>query len=226
VKYEVVIYRRKQNSKEEKLGLFNIDTYNNEIETVVCNYRIIADSDKKQLLNCLEELKYHLSLISPNKIIKGGSIKCCLDYEFEGKIDFNIYFTLISQESNDKPIEEINLKKEINYYDLVEIKNLHTHQVFHIPALFFPQEFLDTLSYSHKKRGEEFFSCPVCGDKSFFSGICFLCGHDDNVFVKKNVDEYKKYEPQKRHFKNRFLKMVLSGREIPKRFKVLYVRSA
>jgi hypothetical protein len=118
------------------------------------------------------------------------------------------------------------LKKTVEYYDLVEIKHLWTYQVFHIPACFFPQEFLDTLPYSCILRDEDFFRCPVCGDKSFFSGLCSLCNNDNHPFVKRKVKEYKKYELQKWKFKERFLKMVESGNPIPDRFKVVYVRTA
>jgi len=58
----------------------------------------------------------------------------------------------------------------------------------------------------------------------FFSGFCLLCENNDNTYVKKKIDEYKRYEPQKKRFKERFLKMVLSEREIPKRFRVEYVK--
>ena len=125
--------------------------------------------------------------------------------------------------------EEINadgLKKTVEYNDLVEIKNLHTLQVFHIPAYFFPQEYLDTLSYSCVLRDEEFFCCSFCGELSFFSGFCSFCNNDNHPFVKWKVKEYEKYELQKWKFKERFLKMVKSGKSIPDRFKVSYVRSA
>ena len=117
-------------------------------------------------------------------------------------------------------------KKCVDYYDLVEIKHLWTYQVFHIPACFFPQDFLNTLPYSCFLRDEDFFHCPVCGDKSFFSGLCSLCNNDNHPYIKRKVEEYNRYAQQKEKFKQRFLKMVKSGKPIPDRFKVVYVRSA
>jgi hypothetical protein len=117
------------------------------------------------------------------------------------------------------------LKKTVEYYDLVEIKHLWTYQVFHIPACFFPQEFLDSLPYSDEIRDDEFFACPICGRPEFFSGLCEFCEEDNHPYIIMRGKEYQKYQLQKHKFKERFLKMVLSGREIPDRFKVVYVRS-
>jgi len=129
------------------------------------------------------------------------------------------------EEKNDCVVED-GIKKTVGYYDLVEIKNLWSYQVFHIPACFFPQEYLDSLSVSDEIRDENFFACPICGSPSFFSGLCEFCEEDTHPYIVMRGREYQKYQVQKQKFKERFLKMVLSGKEIPDRFKVVYVRTA
>jgi len=221
VKYAVSVYREDDENNKFKEGVFNIDIDTDEFETKNVEDLTVSDNIKRLLISRMEYLKEFLTIRFQNAQIKGGSFDCVVVDDDGNKEKFSIYFTLILENQT----REINLKMETDYYDLVEIKHLYTHQVFHIPASFFPKEFLDTLPYSCILRDEHFFHCPVCGEPSFFSGICNLCSHDNHSLIKRKVEEYNRYEQQKKRFKDRFLKMVKSGKQISQRFKVSYVRS-
>ena len=68
------------------------------------------------------------------------------------------------------------------YYDLIEVPHGH------IPApLLFPLYRFIPLREG-EPRDESFFSCPICGAASFFSGVCSFCEEE------LSDPELRKYE--------------------------------
>jgi len=76
---------------------------------------------------------------------------------------------------NPKVTQEYLNSRGDTYYDLVEITDRKTGEVFHLPVPKISNEFLIGLPISDKERDWKLFTCPTCGEKGFYSGFCDSC---------------------------------------------------
>ncbi|MFA6887596.1 MAG: hypothetical protein WCQ65_11600 [Fermentimonas sp.] len=103
-----------------------------------------------------------------------------------------------------------------------------THgSTFHIPAPFFLRsyrriDFIFNLPVAEDTRGHDYYSCPRCGEKSFFSGLCWGCQtelypreFDEEVGEVIEYDltsmRYRNHEALKRASKKEFLRRLDQG---------------
>jgi len=116
--------------------------------------------------------------------------------------------------------------KEVGYYDLVRVTPTHG-STFHIPAPFFLRsyrriDFIFNLPVAEDTRGHDYYSCPRCGEKSFFSGLCWGCQtelypreFDEEVGEVIEYDltsmRYRNHEALKRASKKEFLRRLDQG---------------
>jgi uncharacterized C2H2 Zn-finger protein len=97
------------------------------------------------------------------------------------------------------------------YNGLVELVFAHGQGTMHIPLPFFSKkeriEFALNIPISEKIRDGEFFTCPACGDKSFYAGMCGTCDCAYVVPTLANIN----HEALKRATKTEFLRRLDSG---------------
>lgn len=60
------------------------------------------------------------------------------------------------------------------YYDLIQLPSGGHVPVPHLTAMHVGWETLVKIPLG-KPRGHDFFSCPTCGEKSFYAGVCTQC---------------------------------------------------
>jgi len=75
--------------------------------------------------------------------------------------------------------ETITPAYKFPYFALVRIKT-RKEGTMHIPAPWFEEnerrgEWASNLPIAAEKRDNEYFACPLCGERSFFSGLCMEC---------------------------------------------------
>jgi len=101
--------------------------------------------------------------------------------------------------------------EEVGYYDLVRVTPTHGSS-FHIPAPFFLRtqrriDFVFALPVAEGRRGNDYYSCPHCGEESFFSGpCCGWCQHELDLDLA-----YRNHEALKRASKKEFLRRLDQG---------------
>ncbi len=101
------------------------------------------------------------------------------------------------------------------YHGLVEIEFAHGQGTMHIPLPLFETnkrriEFALNIPISEKIRDGEFFTCPACGDKSFYAGMCGTC----DVPTLANINHEANHEALKMATKTGFLRRLDSGASI------------
>ena len=96
------------------------------------------------------------------------------------------------------------------YYDLVEV-TWKDGRTGHIPVPFFLDmeggqgfEFISQIPVSFKIRDEKFFTCPECGERGFFAGLCGSC-----------EEPGKEYKINLERRKRNLLKAVEEGKALP-----------
>lgn len=130
-------------------------------------------------------------------------------------------------------IEEIRnalaQRYEFPYYSLVRIHTRH-YGTFHIPAPQFDgmsrrSVWAGSLPISHEKRDWEYYKCPICGETSFYSGVCEDCRREFEIWEGESdncgewVDgplpiKYQNHEALKKAAKEEFLRRLDSGLEL------------
>jgi hypothetical protein len=99
------------------------------------------------------------------------------------------------------------------YYALVEI-DLEGRKL-HIPAPFFDgdgvrSEWAAALPVSEEVRDPFFFACPLCGERSFYSGLC--CGEMCfDCEDESKIDSYFEYRARGKELKDEFLRRLDAG---------------
>jgi hypothetical protein len=103
-----------------------------------------------------------------------------------------------------------------DYYDLIELPLGLGHIPVPIAKELVGEEEVRKIPLSEKIRDETFFSCPECGEESFFSGLCSSCNSDE---------EWEIFEEERK--KKQILKeSVFKGMIRLKRYKGLsYIKS-
>lgn len=118
-------------------------------------------------------------------------------------------------------------KYEFPYYALVRIHTRH-HGTFHIPAPYFNgmgrrSKWAGNLPIASDKRDGEYYECPFCGEKSFYSGVCPDCVEEINYDYGEDAPtrpecvytlEYRNHEAVKTAVKEEFLRRLDSGIEL------------
>ena len=123
-------------------------------------------------------------------------------------------------------VEPKNEVEEVGYYDLVRVTPTHG-STFHIPAPFFLRtqrriDFVFALQVAKDLRGNDYYSCPRCGEKSFFSGLCGGCQTelyprefdeelDEVIEYDLTSMQYRNHEALKRASKAEFLRRLDQG---------------
>ena len=85
-------------------------------------------------------------------------------------------------------------KFEFPYYALVRVHSKRDG-TFHIPAPMFNgmskrSRWAGSLPIAQDKRDGEYFECPFCGERSFFSGVCEDCRRDYEVWEEDENGEF------------------------------------
>lgn len=118
-------------------------------------------------------------------------------------------------------------KYEFPYYALIRVRTRH-YGTFHIPAPQFNgmsrrSAWAGSLPIASDKRDGEYFECPFCGEKNFFSGICPDCVEEINYDYGEDAParpecvyplEYRNHEAVKTAVKEEFLRRLDSGLEL------------
>jgi hypothetical protein len=220
VLYKTVVNKRLELGRAVKVGVFEINMLSEEIETIEYYEEIISLCLKEKIFEWLKGIIKYFSSLKDDEIIPFSFFEL-REHDLSGnEIIFTAYLYKINKLNNSDNVSNEKLLE----YDLVEVRHLRTHQVFYIPAYFFPNDFIVNLPYSERIRDDNFFVCPICGDKSFYEGVCSSCLTGMNAFVYRKVKAVYAYERQVEKFEKRFIKMVFGGQQIPARFKVEYVR--
>jgi len=118
---------------------------------------------------------------------------------------------------------------EFPYYSLVRIHTRHAG-TFHIPAPQFDgmsrrSIWAGNLPIASDKRDGEYYECPVCGETSFYSGVCSDCRKDFEVWEGESDNfgewvegplpiEYQNHEALKNAVKEEFLRRLDAGLEL------------
>ena len=84
-------------------------------------------------------------------------------------------------------------KFKFPYYALVRMQT--KDGTFHIPAPMFNgmskrSKWAGSLPIAQDKRDGEYFECPFCGERSFFSGVCEDCRRDYEVWEEDENGEF------------------------------------
>ena len=84
-------------------------------------------------------------------------------------------------------------KYEFPYYALVRVYS--KDGTFHIPAPIFNgmskrSKWAGSLPVAQDRRDGEYFECPFCGEKSFFSGICQDCKRENEVWEENEDGDF------------------------------------
>ena len=108
-------------------------------------------------------------------------------------------------------------KYDFPYYALVRIYTKR-YGTIHIPAPFFNgvsnrSKWAGNLTIASDKRDDEYYECPFCGEKSFFSGICQNCKCDFEVWDANEEEwidgqlpiEYQNHEALKKSVEKEIL---------------------
>ncbi len=128
--------------------------------------------------------------------------------------------------TNEEIVELKNEVEEVGYYDLVRVTPTHG-STFHIPAPFFFEtqrriDFVFALPVAKDLRGNDYYSCPECGARSFFSGLCGGCQTelyprefdeelDEVIEYDLTSMQYRNHEALKRASKAEFLRRLDQG---------------
>ena len=133
---------------------------------------------------------------------------------------------------NTKEIIE-DLKKAIDpqyqfpYYALVRVTS-RRDGVFHIPAPWFDgpsspdhkrSSWAGALPIASDMRDGEYYACPICGEHSFYSGVCQDCGQDLDVWDEEECEwvngplpaKLQNREVLKKEAKRELLRRIDSG---------------
>jgi hypothetical protein len=113
-------------------------------------------------------------------------------------------------------------KIEFPYYALVRVHSKRDG-TFHIPAPMFNgmsrrSKFAGRLKIAHDMRDGEYFECPFCGEKSFYSGACQNCKMDMEEWNEETEEwdqvidlEYHNKEAMKKAAKDELLRRIDAG---------------
>ncbi len=111
----------------------------------------------------------------------------------------------------------LKAKYEFPYYALIRVRPTHGPS-FHIPAPFFDGS-AGNLPIASDRRDGEYYTCPFCGEKSYYAGVCQNCRRDFEVWNEEEEEweegplpiEYQNHEALKRAVKTDFLKRLDAG---------------
>lgn len=113
-------------------------------------------------------------------------------------------------------------KFQFPYYSLIKVHSKRDG-TFHIPAPMFNgmtrrSKWAGSLPIAGDKRDGEYYECPFCGEKSFYSGVCEECRRDFEVWEKDGYDgqwvdgplplEYRNHEAMKNAAKDELLRRI------------------
>lgn len=119
----------------------------------------------------------------------------------------------------------LEAKYEFPYYSLVRVVPTHGPS-FHIPAPFFngstgnPRSvWAGNLPIASGKRDGEYYTCPFCGETSYYAGPCQDCLRDFEVWDEEEYGwvpgplpiEYLNHEALKSAVKAEFLRRLDTG---------------
>lgn len=88
-------------------------------------------------------------------------------------------------------------KYEFPYYALVRIHTKH-YGTIHIPAPFFNggecnprSQWAGDLPVASEKRNGKYYKCPICGETSYYAGVCQDCRRNYEIWVEYPENEYQ-----------------------------------
>ena len=123
-------------------------------------------------------------------------------------------------------------KYEFPHHALIRVQT--KNGTFHIPAPMFNgmskrSKWAGSLPIAQDKRDGEYFECPFCGERSFFSGVCEDCRRDYEVWEEDEngefgndgrwVDgplpiEYRNHEAMEKAAKEELLRRIDAGADL------------
>jgi len=164
-----------------------------------------------------------------NRDIEANAVELDSAHRYENGYDYSDeeFYTL--QEKQRKLIEKVRKalepKYEFPYYALIRMHSKRDG-TFHIPAPMFNgmtrrSKWAGSLPIAGDKRDGEYYECPFCGEKSFYSGVCEECRRDFEVWEKDGYDgqwvdgplplEYRNHEAMKNAAKDELLRRIDTG---------------
>ncbi len=126
--------------------------------------------------------------------------------------------------SLEKDLEIYNRRDEESderiYYDLLRLEYKDGFAC-HIPIPMLFRKYgleiytiLITMTDDKNERGEDYYSCPNCGQDSFFQGICLNCQRDPDVELSEEyVERNEKKRKRKEKLKRELQKLSVPNRE-------------
>lgn len=114
-------------------------------------------------------------------------------------------------------------KYEFPYYALIRVHS-RRDGTFHIPAPWFNgmtrrAKWAGNLPIASDNRDGEYYECPICGERNFFSGVCEDCRRDFEVWDEVEEEwidgelplEYRNHEAMKKAAKDELLRRIDAG---------------